>query len=238
MALDLVGQVTGMRDRRVAATWLQGWTIHWALGPVLIAWLDERRVAPIDAWGMALAWDGQTPLVWLADGAWAGLPDDPLARAGGDLIVADDPGTLTAILRERIEAFLTPWIAAFHAAGQVGRRQQWLQSADRMAMILQAAGEGSGRAHEAVEAARRLLDRPGSPLWSARGRFVACPVGSALLPRSSGFVYQRATCCLAFKASDGELCPTCPVRRDHAHGAGTTSGAQSPWLGDCSREPS
>ena len=172
MVLDLVGQVTGMHDRRVAATWLQGWTIHWALGPVLVAWLDERRGAPIDSWGMALAWDGQTPLVWLADGAWAGLPDDPLARAAGDLIVAHDPGTLTAIS------------------------------------------------------------------WSARGRFVACPAGSASVPRSSGFVYQRATCCLAFKASDGELCPTCPVRRDHAHGAGTTSGAQSPWLGDCSREPS
>jgi hypothetical protein len=200
-ALAVTARLTGVRDDRVLATWLQGWIAWWGLGPAVAAWLLEGRVAPLSARGLTVTWDGAAASATLAAGAWA-----------------DDPDRSGEALHDRLVATLEPMVAAFAARRRVGVRQQWLQTADRLAAALQIAARSAGREEDAVAAARALLDRPGSPLRSPRAGF-------SLLgpPAARELTWVRGTCCLAWQAPAGALCPTCPAAPGRAAG-GTAAG--------------
>jgi hypothetical protein len=203
----VAGRLTGVSDQRLLATWVSGWFVHWAVGPALLAWLDDRRVAPLDPAQVAVWWDGEGDVFVRAGGdRWAVLPDDPLAGSGAAEVVQDEHA-LCWVLHDRITSLLAPLFDCFRTGARVGLRQQWLQAADRIALILQGTGAEVGRETQAVAAAERLLGQPGSPFRSARGRFLTVAGGAPTV-----HAYQRATCCLAFRAPDGTICPTCPVR--------------------------
>jgi hypothetical protein len=200
-ALAVTERLTGVRDERVLATWLQGWIAWWGLGPAAAAWLLEGRVAPLSAGGVIVTWDGAAASVTIASGAWA-----------------DDPDRTGDALHDRLVATLEPMVTAFAARRRVGIRQQWLQTADRLAAALQIAARAAGREADAVPASRALLGRPGSPLRSPRAGFST--LGP---PEAPVLTWVRGTCCLAWQAPAAELCPTCPATPSTARG-GTGAG--------------
>lgn len=199
-AIAVTARLTDVHDERVLATWLQGWIAWWGLGPAAAAWLLEGRVMPLSAGGVTVTWDGAAASVTIAPGAWA-----------------DDSDRSGDALHDRLVATLEPMVAAFAARRRVGVRQQWLQTADRLAAALQIAARSAGREADAVAAARALLDRPGSPLRSPRAGF-------SLLgpPDTAELTWVRGTCCLAWQAPAGELCPTCPATPSMARGGRAT----------------
>lgn len=195
-ALAITARLAGIRDERVLATWLQGWLAWWGLGPVVAAWLLEGRVAPLTSRGVAVRWDGTAASAAIPGGPWL-----------------DDRDRDGAVLHDGLVRALEPMVAAFAARRRVGVRQQWLQTADRLAAALQVAAREDGREADAIPAARALLDQPSSPLGSTRARF-------ALLgpPDAPALTWVRGTCCLAWQAPAGELCPTCPAAPVRAPG--------------------
>lgn len=207
LAVAVAARVTGVEERRLLATWVSGWFVHWALGPTLVAWLDERRVAPLDAEGVAIWWDGEGPVhVRPGRGTWVVLPDDPVAGHPG-VDTAANGVALDEMLHARVVGLLDPLIRAFAQHEHVGVRQQWLQARDRIADILQDAGRDAGRESDAMAAAERFLDRAGSPFGALRAGFVPYVVDGRTC-----HVYHRATCCLALRAPEGQPCLTCPAR--------------------------
>lgn len=200
-ALALTARLAGIRDERVLATWLQGWIAWWALGPIVAVWLREGRAISLSSVGVAVRWDGTAASAAIPDGPWH-----------------EDPGRDGDALHEGLVRALEPMVAAFAARRRVGVRQQWLQTADRLAAALQVAARADGRETAAVPAARALLDRPGSPLRSARAGFTL--LGP---PDARALTWVRGTCCLAWRAPAGELCPTCPAAPAPAPG-GTAPG--------------
>jgi hypothetical protein len=207
-AVEVAAALTGASDRKLLATWISGWVVHWVLGPALVTWLDERRVPPLDDDTVAVWWAGADgAFVCLGTGRWAVLSGDALAHDPDVDSVADE-AALAALFHDRIVALLEPIFAAFHSAGRVGSRQQWLQARDRIALILQEAAAAAGREKAGVAAARALIERPGSPLSAPRGGFESYRVA----PRQLTVVYHRATCCLALRGTDGISCLACPAR--------------------------
>lgn len=210
--LDVAGSLTGVADRRVLATWVEGWLAWWVLGPAVAAWAVEARVAPLDLEHATLWYDGTGPAdIALGEGRWIVGPGDPLALgahvADLPIEVVDTEAALIAALHARVVAWLEPLVEAFRVRCRVGVRQGWLQSADRMADALQHAARASGSEASCTARADELLARHGSPLAAGRGGFRMYPQGTA-----ERVVLHRRTCCLASKAPGGELCLTCPVR--------------------------
>jgi hypothetical protein len=216
--LDAARTLTGTTDRRLLATWVQGWLAWWVVGPAVAAWWLDSRVPPLDPAAVTVAWDGRSATVTLGRGAWAVLPGDPLATSSGStappVVVADAP-SMADELHDRVVGLLAPMIDAFRDRARVGVRQQWLQSADRIASALlllgRASDDPSGGEARAEGAVQDLLAVPGSPLGNGRARLEV--VSAADLVRT---VQRRATCCLAFRGIGGSLCATCPVRGDEA----------------------
>ncbi|WP_119070062.1 IucA/IucC family C-terminal-domain containing protein [Aggregatilinea lenta] len=208
-----VGATSGTDDRQVAVSFfLNGYA--WLVAVVgLGCLLAEGRVPDLTFEDVALRFDeqGNAAGMALSNGRFLALPQDRDADHHRATIVPDR-GALRDAFRHEIEAHMAHVIPALRAQSSLGTRALWITVIDRCATFLYWANHLKPDlvSRETVrDDVAALAHVPGSPMANKLTRLdpVDTPDGPALALR-------RGSCCLNYRRPDGELCDSCPIRKE------------------------
>ena len=152
--------------------------------------------------------------VHLAGGRATGVSYRPAPPSEGPV----DPGATDELVVELLEGHLLPLLVTVRRRVRIGERLLWGNVASACATALRAV-EGAARARGDLAEERELRLRAGEFFAEARhrlrgtGSFEGPPVAAGRGPEGDlgGWRWQRANCCLWYRAS-GEQCSDCSLR--------------------------
>lgn len=173
---------------------------YWACLPVVLSWAAARRVPLLTAQDTYALLHDEAPFlrIGVRDVPFAVLPDDPVARLAGSVVV-DSEEALLAILREvLLDGHLIPLLDALRTEVRVGRRTLLGSVA-------------SGIAYGIIRAGTAVRGVPEEVLADLLGSLELDDLVD-VVPTPAGLSVQRKTCCLAFTLPEPKICSGCCIR--------------------------
>ncbi|MFF0414353.1 (2Fe-2S)-binding protein [Kitasatospora sp. NPDC004745] len=208
-----------------------GFALHRFVWPVsllfTVPWFLERRVPLLTPADVSVRREAGSAELTVRPGAFACLPDDPVAGAPRARPVPDE-AALAAELRCALGAFLAPLLTAFRPEVRRGPRVLWAMATDAVVEGLWYVGGLLGEQERARDELSALLRPPsadGGPEAPARtpgAADCAAPAPAPFTP-NAGFAAAeagctgasdtdraRASCCLVYTVRPEEMCGGCP----------------------------
>ncbi|MCD0442385.1 hypothetical protein LO763_01935 [Glycomyces sp. A-F 0318] len=191
----------GSPHANAALTWKT--YCYWAVAPVVLGYLADRRVPVMDAANTVFSVSRDAPMfsVRQVRPRFLVLPHDPCAGGPGAEVAANEGDLLDRMRTSVFEDHLEPVLDAFLARVRVGRRTLMGSLASGLAYAVASMAQVAPEPDEV--AAKTLLD--------------AFDVGHLVdiaTDEAGRLVYRRRTCCLALTIDGSRTCSTCCVRTE------------------------